>query len=75
MMTHWMLKLGQKILLLLALAVVGGLPCAMTVRFAPGYGVDERELDPRLSRTLIRSENQPPDERLTTPKEQTQIPD
>jgi peptide/nickel transport system permease protein len=60
-MTHWMLKLGQNLLLLAALAVVGGLLCATMVRFAPGYGVDERELDPRLSRAsidAIRSENQ-----------------
>jgi peptide/nickel transport system permease protein len=60
-MTHWILKLGQKFLLLAALAIVGGLLCATMVRFAPGYGVDERELDPRLSqasRDAIRSEHQ-----------------
>ncbi len=60
-MTRWILKLGQKFLLLTALAVVGGLLCATMVRFAPGYGVDERELDPRLSRAsrdAIRSEHQ-----------------
>src|ERR1700756_5689103 len=59
-MSHWMLKLGQNLLLLAALAVVGGLLCATRVRYAPGYGVDERELDPRLSRAsreAIRSGN------------------
>ncbi len=60
-MTHWILKLGQKFLMLTALAIVGALLCATMVRFAPGYGVDERELDPRYSpasRDAIRSEHQ-----------------
>jgi len=32
-----------------ALALLGALLCATMIRFAPGYGVDERELDSRLS--------------------------
>jgi len=58
-MTHWISKLAQKVLLLTALAIVGALLSATMVRFAPGYGVDERELDPRLSaasRNAIRNE-------------------
>jgi peptide/nickel transport system permease protein len=61
MIMYWLIQLGQKFLLLAAIAVVGALLCATMVRFAPGYGVDERELDPRLSRAslaAIRSENQ-----------------
>src|SRR5260370_6457256 len=44
-----------------ALAIAGALLCATMVRFAPGYAVDERELDPRFSpasRDAIRSEHQ-----------------
>jgi len=60
-MTLWILKFAQKLLLLTALAIVGALMSATMVRFAPGYGVDERELDPQLSeasRDAIRSEHQ-----------------
>jgi peptide/nickel transport system permease protein len=60
-MTQWILKLAQRLLLLTALAIVGALLCATMVRFAPGYGVDERDLDFRLSqssRDAIRSEHQ-----------------
>jgi peptide/nickel transport system permease protein len=60
-MTRWILKLAQRLCLLTALAVVGALICATMVRFAPGFGVDERELDPRLSqasRDAIRNEHQ-----------------
>jgi len=60
-MTAWILKLAQRLLLLAALAGVGGLICATMVRFAPGFGVDERELDPRLSQAsleAIRKEHQ-----------------
>jgi ABC-type dipeptide/oligopeptide/nickel transport system permease component len=60
-MARWILKLAQRLFLLTALAIVGALLCATMVRFAPGYGVDERDLDFRLSqssRDAIRSENQ-----------------
>lgn len=46
-------KLGVQLLLLAALSLLGGLLGATLVRFAPGYGVDERELDPRLSQASI----------------------
>jgi peptide/nickel transport system permease protein len=58
-MTQWILKLAQRLLLLTALAIVGALLCATMVRFAPGYGVDERDLDFRFSqasRDAIRNE-------------------
>jgi len=59
-MTGWIPKIGQRLLLLVALTLVGGLLGATLVRFAPGYGMDERELDPRLSprsREAIRGEH------------------
>ena len=46
-------KLGLRLLALVALSFFGGLLGATLVRFAPGYGVDERELDPRLSQASI----------------------
>src|SRR5580658_4322199 len=55
------LRLGQRVLYIVALAIVGALLCATMVRFAPGYGVDESELDFRLSRSsreAIRSKHQ-----------------
>jgi peptide/nickel transport system permease protein len=48
-MFYWMVKLGRKFAVLGALALLGALLCATMIRFAPGYGVDERELDSRLS--------------------------
>jgi ABC-type dipeptide/oligopeptide/nickel transport system permease component len=60
-MTHRILKLARRLLLLTALAIVGALLCATIVRFAPGYGIDERDLDFRLSqssREAIHSEHQ-----------------
>jgi peptide/nickel transport system permease protein len=60
-MTPWILKLAQKLLLLTTLAIVGALLCATMVRFAPGFGVDERDLDFRLSqssREAIRNEHE-----------------
>lgn len=59
-MTRWFLRFGQRVLYLVALAILGALLCATMVRFAPGYGVDESELDSRLSRTsreAIRGEH------------------
>ena len=58
-MTGWAPKVGKRLLLLASLSLVGGFLGATLVRFSPGYGMDERELDPRLSqasREAIRSE-------------------
>src|SRR5215813_12372725 len=46
--------IGLRLLRLALLALLGGFLCATLVRFAPGYGVDERELDPRLSAESVR---------------------
>lgn len=51
-------RVGRQALLLVAVSLLGGLLSATLVRFAPGFGVDERELDPRLneaSREALRS--------------------
>jgi len=39
----------RRLVILLGLGLVGALASATLVRFAPGYGVTERDLDPRLS--------------------------
>ena len=41
--------------MLVALCLLGGLMSASLVLFAPGYGVDERELDPRLSQASVEA--------------------
>jgi peptide/nickel transport system permease protein len=38
-----------------ALCLLGGLLSASLVRFSPGYGVDERELDPRLNQASVEA--------------------
>lgn len=48
-------EVGMRVLLLVFLSLLGGLLAATLVRFAPGYGVDERELDPRLSSASVES--------------------
>jgi len=52
-MTKWFATLMRRLLSLMALTVAGGFLAATLVRYSPGYGVDERELDPRLSQTSI----------------------
>jgi peptide/nickel transport system permease protein len=52
-MTKWFATLLRRLLPLIVLTVAGGLLAATLVRYSPGYGVDERELDPRLSQTSI----------------------
>src|SRR5215472_14694973 len=44
-----MQKLGRRLCMLAVVTLLGGLLSATLVRFAPGYGFDERALDPRLS--------------------------
>lgn len=41
--------------MLVTLCLLGGLLSASLVRFSPGYGVDERELDPRLSQASVEA--------------------
>lgn len=42
-----------RLLTVAAVVLVAGLACATMVRFAPGFGVDERELDSRLTSESI----------------------
>jgi peptide/nickel transport system permease protein len=51
----------RRLLLLISLGIAGGLISATLVRFAPGYGVEERELDPRWNEKSIEAlrQNQP----------------
>jgi peptide/nickel transport system permease protein len=58
-MIRYIRKLAQKFALLTVIAIVGALLCATMIRFATGYGMDERVLNPGLSqesRDAIRSE-------------------
>ena len=47
--------IGRQLVTVVALCLFGGLLSASLVRFAPGYGVDERELDPRLSQASLEA--------------------
>ncbi len=54
-------KFAGRLVLLVAVTLIGGFLAATLIRFAPGYSVDERELDPRLnqaSREAIRHDRQ-----------------
>jgi peptide/nickel transport system permease protein len=52
-MRHGIHRIAKRLLLVAALSLLGGLLSATLVRFAPGYGVDERELDPRLNQASL----------------------
>jgi len=41
--------------MLAVICLLGGLLSASLVRFSPGYGMDERELDPRLSQASVEA--------------------
>jgi peptide/nickel transport system permease protein len=57
-------SVAARLLVVATFLVVSGLLCATLVRFAPGFGVDERELDPRLSnQSVIAIREQHNDER------------
>ena len=45
----------RRLLLLVCLGLFGALVSATLVRFAPGFGVEERELDPRWSATSVEA--------------------
>ena len=42
-----------RLVLVAGFVLLSGIVCATLVRFAPGFGVDERELDPRLSNESV----------------------
>ena len=48
-------RIAGRLLTLVAVCLLGGLLSASLVRFSPGYGVDERELDPRLSQASVEA--------------------
>src|SRR5215472_14924729 len=48
-------RIVGRLLMLAAVCLLGGLLSASLVRFSPGYGVDERELDPRLSLSSVEA--------------------
>lgn len=51
----WYSNLLRHLLSLVLTALLGGLLGATLVRFAPGFGVDERELDSRLNQDSIQA--------------------
>lgn len=58
-MTGWYSKIARQIGALVATVVLGGILSAALVRTSPGFGVDERLLDPRLdaaSRAALQAE-------------------
>src|SRR5260370_28936437 len=48
---QWLRRLLRHVLVLVGLALLGAFLAATLARYSPRYGVDERELDPRLSPT------------------------
>lgn len=52
---RWVRRLLRHVLAVVGLALLGAFLSATLVRFAPGYGVDERELDPRLNSTSLEA--------------------
>src|SRR4030095_5539374 len=54
-MKHGMCRIANRLFMITALSLLGGLLCATLVRFAPGYGGDERELEPRLSQASVEA--------------------
>jgi len=52
---QWLPRLLRHVLVLVGLALLGAFLAATLVRYSPGYGVDERELDPRLSPTSVEA--------------------
>lgn len=52
---QWLRRVLRHVLVLLGLALAGAFLAATLVRYSPGYGVDERELDPRFSRSSVEA--------------------
>jgi peptide/nickel transport system permease protein len=60
-MNQWLANLLRRLLALLLLTLAGGFLAATLVRYSPGYGTDERQLDPRLNQAStewIRTQHQ-----------------
>jgi len=54
-MKRAILTIGGRLAMLVAVTLLGGLLSATLVRLAPGFGIDERELDPRLSQASLEA--------------------
>ena len=50
----WIKRLTRQLLMIMVTVVLGGFLGATLVRFAPGFTVDEGELDPRLTHESVR---------------------
>src|SRR2546426_1235765 len=50
----WLRPLAKHLLAIFMTGLLGGLLGATLVRLAPGFGVDERELDPRLNEQTLQ---------------------
>src|SRR5690242_5614949 len=48
-------RIVGRLLMLAVVCLLGGFLSASLVRFSPGYGVDERELDPRLNQASVEA--------------------
>ena len=51
-------RIIRHLLAIAAIVLLGGLTCATLVRFAPGFSVDEQQLDPRLSAESLQALHQ-----------------
>ena len=56
------LRVAAALLPVLLTALAGGLAIAVMVRFSPGFGCDEEQMDPRLSRASIQAMRQTHDQ-------------
>jgi peptide/nickel transport system permease protein len=52
-MNTWFTLVVRRLLSLVLLTLLGGFLAATLVRYSPGFGADERELDPRLSQRSV----------------------
>ena len=51
----WIARAARHVFTLVITLVAGGLLAATLIRFAPGFGVDEQELDPRYLEESLRA--------------------
>jgi len=54
-MKNWLPTLGRRLLWLASVTILGGFLSATLVRYSPGYGTDERELDFRLNQSSVEA--------------------
>ena len=71
MRTDWvclLYHLLRRATALVLIVLVGGILCATLVRFSPGFGIDERELDSRLNSASIAAIRDSHSSNLSLPK-------